>query len=259
MKTIAISKIVKHGTRVLAEHAPTILTGFAAAGVVATSIMTYKATLKADQYLNAMCDENASEETVKAVKRETYKFYIPAAVTGAATIGCVVGANYLNYRKITALAAACSVAETALAEHRDKIEQILGDKELEKIDNALALDHMPENVSSEDIINTGKGNFLCCEGYLTGAMFRSSEAWIRKCINDFNELVNQNTYASYNDLLSLLGLHEVQFGNEIGWNVHINGLLRVRFTYDGRDDADGEPYLIIEPINPPVHNYADII
>lgn len=256
VNSTTIKRLYRFSKDALKQNAPTILTTFVAAGVVGTGVLTHRATLKAEEILRTSLDENASEETTKAVRRSTYKYYIPPIALGAATIGCAVGANYLNFKKITALAAACSVAETALNDQRDKIEELLGEKTLEKIDNSLAVD--AKERATEVPIKTGHGNYLCCEGYLTGALFRADEDWIHKAVNEFNELVNANTYASFNDLLTCFHLHEVDYGNELGWNVHINGILRVRLTY-GREEQTGEPYVVIRPMNLPVHNYADIL
>lgn len=253
-----VRRLGQHAMLMLTRNAPSILTTFAAGGVVGTAILTHKATLKATEYVNSCTDEATNPETLAAIKRRSYKYYIPPALTGAATIGCVVGANYLNFKKITALAAACSVAETALSDQQAKIQEIFGSKGLEEVENAVAQqrgDYILD--SNREIVETGKGTFLCCEGYLTGCKFHASEEWVRRCINEFNELVNQSHYASFNDLLSILGLPEVDFGNELGWNVHINGILVPIFTYDG-DPMTGEPYMIFTPRNKPILNYAEI-
>lgn len=250
-------KLIAQGAKLVKDYAPTILTGAAVSGVIFTAVFAKEGALEADKYVKENTTDDMTEDEKKLVKRDSLLCYAPAAVVAAGTIGCIVGANYFNFKKITALAAACSVAESALKENRSKIAELFGQDKLDKLDHAIAKDHVLN--SREEIVETGKGQVLCCEGYLTGAKFRASEDWIRRCVNDFNELINLNTYASFNDWLSILGLREVKFGDEIGWNIHINGLMRLKVIPDKDEEGSREPYLIFYPTNAPIHNYADII
>jgi len=252
------SKYAKIGKAFLTKHSADILTGFTAAGVIITAFETRKAALKAEEYLRVNGYESANEDTKKVLKVEAAKNYILPVATGAATIAAAVGANYINHKQIAGLAAACTVAETALTEHRNKIEELLGAKELQKIDDAVNTDKASEFLgSNEEPVLTGKGTILCCEGYLTGAKFRANVDWVRKCVNDFNALVNHDTYACFNEFLSMLGLHEVEAGNNLGFNVHQNGLMRISITSD-IDPITGEPYMIFTQDNPPIANFMEI-
>lgn len=84
----------------LKKNTSTILTCVGAAGVIATTVMAVQATPKALTLIK-------EEETIKGgdlTKLEKVKVagptYIPAAVTGVATIACIFGANVLNLRSI---------------------------------------------------------------------------------------------------------------------------------------------------------------
>lgn len=169
MKKLPISKMVKVSKAFLVKHSADILTGFTACGVVITAIETHKATLKAEEYLRINGYSQANPDTQKVLKREAAKKYAVPVVTGVATIGAAVGANYINHKQIAGLAAACTVAETALAEHRDKIEELMGEKALQKLDDELNIEKAADILTNDDeVLVTGKGDVLCCEGYLTG-------------------------------------------------------------------------------------------
>lgn len=258
MRKPNFSRMYKIGKAFLTKHSADILTGFTAAGVVVTAIETHKSTLKAEEYLRVNGYSEANDDTKRVLKLEAAKKYALPVVIGTGTIAAAIGANYINHKQIAGLAAACTVAETALSEHRDKIEELLGAKELQKLDDAVNIDKAVDILASpEEPILTGKGTVLCCEGYLTGTKFRANVDWVRKCVNDFNESVNHDTYACYNEFLSMLGLHEVEAGNKLGFNIHQNGLMRISVTSD-IDPMTGEPYMIFTQDNPPIANFMEI-
>lgn len=263
MKKIPFGKIYKVSKAFLVKHSADILTGFTACGVVITAIETHKSTLAAEEYLRINGYEQANPDTQKVLKFNAAKKYAVPVITGVATIGAAVGANYINHKQIAGLAAACTVAETALNEHRDKIEELMGEKALKKIDDEVNLDKGAELIANdEDIYDTGRGKVLCCEGYLTGRKFWADPDWIRKAVNDFNERVNQETYASYGEFLEILwqDCREIvipKSAENLGYAVHSNGLMRIEITSDV-DPKTGLPYLIFSPTNMPIANYMDM-
>lgn len=263
MKKIPFGKMVKVSKAFLVKHSADILTGFTACGVVITALETRKATIKAEEYLRVNGYDKANPDTQKVLKWESRKNYILPVVTGAATIGAAVGANYINHKQIAGLAAACTVAETALSEHRDKIEELMGEKALQKIDDDVNIDKAVDILDNDDeVYDTGRGKVLCCEGYLSGRKFWADPDWIKRAVNDFNERVNQDTYCSYAEFLDILwqdcrSIVIPRSAENLGYNVHQNGLMRIEITSD-IDPKTGQPYLIFSPTNPPIANYMEI-
>lgn len=255
-----VGKLIKHG---LVKHSADILTGFTAAGVVLTAIETHKATLKAEEYLRVNGYSEANPDTQKILKIEAAKKYVLPVAIGAGTIGAAVGANYINHKQIAGLAAACTLAETALSEHRDKIEELMGTKALTKIDDDILADKGRRIVANQQpILETGHGNILCIEG-LTGQKFHASPEWVYRCRNEFNERVNLDQYCSYGEFLEILwcGCKDVFIPKhlyDVGYNIHANGLLTIKSPhYEG--DEDSEPYLVFEPYNNPISTYMEIL
>lgn len=264
LKKIPIRRFYKLGKAFFVKHSADILTAATAAGVVITAVETHKATLKAEEYLriNGYYDK-ANPETQKTLKYESYKNYIFPAGIGLLTIGTAIGANYINHKQIAGLAAACTVAETALTEHKDKIKELMGERALGKIEDEINIDHAEKAFEANDeIFATGTGAVLCCEGYQTGRLFRSSTDYIKRCVNEFNERVNNDTYASWGEFLDILwdNCRDIRIPDEsyeIGYNVHQNGLLRIRITSDILPST-GEPYMVFKPVNVPIANYMEI-
>lgn len=262
MKKLPVGRMYKVGKAFLVKHSADILTCFATAGVVMTAVETHKATKKAEEYLRANGYDQANPETQKVLKWESRKNYILPAAIGAGTIGAVVGANFINHKQIAGLAAACTILETTVNENRDKIEELMGAKALQKLDDEINLDKASDILeNNEEVYETGRGDVLCCEGFLTGRKFKASPDWIRRAVNDFNERVNQDTYCSYGEFLDILwqdcrDLVIPKSAMSLGYNVHQNGLMRIEITSDV-DPKTGLPYLIFSPTNLPISNYMD--
>lgn len=264
MKKLPIGRYWKVGKAFFVKHSADFLTGFTACGVVLTALETRKATLKAEEYLRVNGYDKANPDTQKVLKFNAAKHYAVPAAIGVATIGAAVGANYINHKQIAGLAAACTVAETALSEHRDKIEELLGEKTLAKIDDEANREKAQKILKNDDeVLETGRGNVLVVDTYFTGRKFRASVEYVKRSINEYNEKINNDTYCSSYEFAEIL-LRDVLRGAVIpevnydyGYNVHINGLLRMGFTSDV-DEVSGEPYLALAPINKPIANYMEI-
>ena len=107
MNKEAISKFARDVRTSLSRHSPAILMGIGIAGMVTTTVVAVKATPKALRLIEEKKQELDVEsltpvETVKAA----WKCYIPAAVTGAVSIACLIGSNSVNTKRNAALATA---------------------------------------------------------------------------------------------------------------------------------------------------------
>ena len=94
-----MNDLLNTSRRFLKRNASTILTAVGGAGVVATSIMAVKATPKALILLHEAKEEKGDELTLSETIKVAGPVYIPAIITGAATLSCIFGANALNKRQ----------------------------------------------------------------------------------------------------------------------------------------------------------------
>lgn len=243
---------VSHG---IVKHSPAILTGLGIAGGVTTVVLAVRATPKAMYLLDQAREakrimplpEDAEIEddvtlTVGETVKAAWKCYIPAAVSGAVSIGCIIAGQTVNSKRNAAIAAAYGVAETALTEYQTKVIEKIGTKKETEIRDAIAQDHVKENpVSKNDIIITGKGEMLCYDD-VGGRYFESDVESIRKVINDLNAEMIQENYISLNDFYYAIGLSSTSLGNDMGWNIS-DGLIDVVFS--GSISDDGRPCIVI--------------
>ena len=106
----------------------TILTCLGAAGVIATSIMTAKATTKASKLLESAVWEKGNVLTKKETIKAVIPAYIPAALVGITTIACIFGSNAVSARQKASLASAYALLSGAYAKYKDKVIELYGDE-----------------------------------------------------------------------------------------------------------------------------------
>ena len=250
-----LQTIARQTLRTLKKHSPGILTGIGIVGLLATSVMAVDATPKAMELIREKKEELGVEkltaaETVKA----TWKCYIPAAVTAATSVACIVGANSVNAKRQAALATACTLSETAMREYKDKVVETIGEKKEREVMDAIAKDKIEKNpVSKSEVILTNKGDTLCFDPW-SSRYFKSDAEKLRKAVNDLNyQLINEGC-VTLNDFYYDIGLDETRPGETLGWNINRGG--QVQFRFSSQVAEDGTPCLVLEFINPPSYDYS---
>ena len=126
----------------VSQHSPEILTGIGIVGMITTTVLAVKATPKALTLIEEKKEELelypgdklTPVETVKV----TWKCYIPAAVTGATSVACLIGTSSVNLRRNTALATAYNLSATALTEYKEKVIESIGEKKEQTIRDKVA-------------------------------------------------------------------------------------------------------------------------
>lgn len=254
-----ISKLTKNGLRILSENSPAILTGMAVAGTITTAVFAGRGSIQADRHMTKVYDEMEKAEdhspvTKKDVLKETWKFYIPAAIMGASTIACIIAAHSVHTRRNAAVMAAYSLTETAFSEYKDKILEEIGEEKEQKIREAVGVDHIkknqpPANDSSLMIVD-GEAKTLFRDA-MSGRYFKSDMETVRRAVNDINERCIGHNYASLNEFYSLLDLEHTILGDELGWMA--DKLMDV--TYSAHLSDDGRPCVDINYVVGPYQGY----
>jgi Family of unknown function (DUF6353) len=247
------AKVIARFTK---ENAPTILTGLACAGVVGTVVLAVRATPDAmtsragvQEDADAENRDLSIQETVKA----TWKHYIPAAIAGTATIGCIIGANRIGVKRYAALAGAYGLLEKGFREYRDKVLTEVGEKKEQAIRDKIAQDRVGADPVRSSVVIIGNGEVMCYDMEI-GRYFKSSHEDIRRAENDFNREVLHDLYCDLNKFYELLGLPPVDVGDRVGWNV--DHPMELTFTSVLNDDA--QPCLAVSFKNPPRADFGKI-
>lgn len=260
MSKFDMTKLFKDIQTFTSKHSPEILTGIGIAGMITTTVLAVRATPKAlsliedkKEELELQPDEKLTPaETVKA----TWKCYVPAAVTGAVSITCLIGANSVNARRNAALATAYNLSATALSEYQEKVVETIGEKKEQIIRDEVAKDRLKkEPVDKTPIIVTGNGNSRFYDD-ITKRRFTSDIEKIKRVQNDLNaRMLEGEDYVSLNDFYYEIGLEGVDFGDEIGWNIYNGRSGMIKIDFSAHLDDDGVPCIVLNYAVAPKRGY----
>lgn len=262
MNTMQLKAIFTELGKAARKHSPEILTGIGIAGMLSTTVFAVRATPKALMLIEEKKREKkfAGEQpelTKVEIVKTAWKPYIPAAVTGAASVACLVGASSVNARRNAALAAAYALSETTLADYKEKVVETIGEKKAQEVKDAIAKDKIENDpVTRKEIIATDKGETLCYDA-LSGRYFKSDIEYIRRAVNNLNERLLFDTHISLNEYYDEIGLEEIfPMGENLGWTVDPDsankGLIELDFS---SQLAEGTPCLVVGFSNAPRYDY----
>lgn len=262
--------------KVVLNNATTILSGMAVAGVVGTVALAIRATPgardKIDQEVNRKW-QNADAPKIKVdespegeipikkglsqveVVKLVWRDYIPAAISGAATVVCILGANQIGLRKQAALVGAYTLVDTAFTSYKDEVLKVIGAKKEQEVRDSVGTKEIQDNPPVlTQVIMAGGGDQLCRDA-LTGRYFRGDSETIRRAENDINaRIIGGDMYASLNEFFELLDLPPVRLGEILGWNTDV--MLKVVLT--SALSEDGIPCLAIGYLSLPKVDYDKV-
>lgn len=259
MSKIDVAKLFKDVQEVLSKHSPEILTGIGIAGMITTTVLAVKATPKALKLIEQKREElhPDSDEKLTPVEtvQATWKCYIPAAVTGVASVACIIGASSVNARRNAALATAYNLSTTALAEYKDKVIETVGEKKEREIRDKVAEEHAkkdPVNPSTIVVTNKGSTRFM---DVITKRRFTSDIETINQIVNRLNRrMINGEDYISLNEFYYEIGLDGCYVGDELGWNV-ARGLIELPEPPHAIVDTDGVPCIVLDYVVAPKRGF----
>jgi hypothetical protein len=245
-----IGILLKQAGKVVAENSPAILTGIGVTGVVTTAVLAAKGAFKsageivaeeAELALKVESEEitpDEAEMTKKDMFDLTWKNYVPAFITGIATVGVIICAHNIADRRVAAAAAAYTFVEKSFKDYQDKTKEKVGEKKEREIHDEVVEKRFRERDRSRPIIySSGRGNTNCFDSW-SGRQFKSDMQEIQKAINNFNAQVLADDFVSLSVFWSYLGLDPTDQSDNLGWTP--DRLLAVKFTCVLEDD---EPHL----------------
>ena len=232
---------------VVSKNATTILAAVAVSGVVATTVLAVRATpraLGAIHEATPLDFENAEFLPLTRVEKAkvAWKFYIPTAVMGTATIACIIGGNTISTRRTAALASAYTLADTAIKEYQSKVVEVIGENKENKIRDAIAQDHLDANPVSNQIVSITSGGEMLCYDTVSGRYFKSDIETLRRAENTLNQRLLNSSYVSLNEMYREIGLDEVKLGDDMGW-VPDNML---EFRFSARLADNNQPCVVLD-------------
>lgn len=255
MDKTVITNALRNTKTNLIKHSPQILTGVGIVGMIGTTVMAVKATPKAIKIIDEKRVEKCDELTPVEVIKATWKCYIPSAITGVASVGCLIRANSISTRRNAALVTAYNLSRNALAEYKEKVVETIGEKKEQAVVDKIAKDKIEKDpVSNHEVIKLTKGTTLCYDAVF-GRYFMSDIETIRRAVNKINRSIVSDMYASLNDFYSEIGLPHVDVGELLGWN-YDDGEVEIFFSSDLSED--GTPCLVIHYNVVPKYDFSKL-
>ena len=251
MKKSNVAKLFNTIKSGMCKRSPEILIGFGIAGMITTTVLAVKATPKALMLIEDAQYEKEEVLTTTEKVKAVWKCYVPAAVTGTASIACIIGANSVNAKRNAAIATAYKLSEAAFVEYKDKvIEEIIREKVAQK-----KVDDKP--VAKSEVIITGGGDVLFLEP-VSMRYFKSDIESVRKMVNDLNFRLTtgMEEYISLSEFYDEIGLSHTSTSDDLGWNIYRDGQISINFPAAKTDK--GEPCLVLDYSVSPRYDYAKL-
>ncbi|MBO5906191.1 MAG: hypothetical protein J6Q84_07225 [Kiritimatiellae bacterium] len=255
MNKLNFTKLVKGVGSSISKHSPEILTGIGVAGMITSTVLAVKATPKALRLIDdRKFEEDREELTPIETIKTCWRCYIPAAVIGVVSGGCIFGATSVNLRRNAALATAYKISETALTEYREKVIETIGEKKEREVREKVSQKRLDENpISKHEVYITDKGDTLFCDP-VSKRYFKHDIDKVKRVVNELNRqmMFDMSGSISLTDFYYEIGLEKTDISDYIGWNL-ADGLIEIDYN-PGKDEYD-RPCIVLDYVRPPKHHF----
>lgn len=219
------SDLLSNALKLIKSNSPEILTALGIGGVVTTSYLVGKASFRAAKTIeqDARFDGDTMiiqdpKERAKEMVKLTWKLYIPAGISGVATIGCVVFANRSSGRRTAAAVAAYSLTERAFSEYKEKVVEQIGVNKEEKIKAEIAQQKVNNNpLGGREVKMVVGGNSLCFD-LTSQRYFRSDYETLKRVENEINFQLVHERYVGLSEFYVEIGLTVTKDSILQGWS-----------------------------------------
>ena len=261
-----MSNLLDQSKSILRRNASTILTVIGGVGIVATAVLSAKATPKALALLEEAEKEADGELTKWEVIKVAAPAYIPAVVTGVSTLACIFGANVFSKHQQASIASAYALIDNSYKAYKNKLKELYGKEAHNNIVDAIAV----EKAEEIGVYNYGPVslcNLSVEDGTSEPRLFydefsnRYFETTIEQVINaeyHFNRNFVLRGYAFLNELYEFLGLEQTDYGDKVGWSTD-DETYWVEFNHRKAlmDNDTLEAYIIETPYGPTLEAVVD--
>ena len=236
----------------LKQNGSTVLTCAGAIGVIATAVTAVKVTPKAMKLLDKAREEKNDELTKMEVIKIAGPSYIPSISIGAATIGCIFGANVLNKRHQAALTALYSLLNSSYKEYRSKVNETFGENADHKVVNAIAQERCDTLAEK----SSGKMRFM---DFYSLQIFESTMEDVYNAEDYINKIINERGFVLLSEFYEALGTRNIIDDDDaVGWPKQLlcyHGVDHIAFVHDIINTKSGEECCIITPVVDPIPIY----
>ena len=250
------NKILSKIQKSIAKNSPTILAVMAGIGTVASVGLAIDGTLQSKKRIKKAKEENPTGDISKADKALIYiKAYAPTACMVVATELCIYGSHKIHEKRLATLGAAYILSESNFKEYKEKAEELLGEKKVQEIEDAIVQKHIdetpqtPQNTSANHLPNATQLGLWFDE--TSRRYFYSNAEYIRKAELEANAILQKNGFVSINDVYELLGIEPIILGDDMGWQSDMNEevIIQIGAALMGPDIPVGTILMEVHPSN----------
>ena len=191
------------------KNSPVILSVIGATGVIITSGLTIKATIKANNLYNSL--DNKEELNKKDIVRLFWKEYIPAGISASATIICIFGASYINQKMKASLISAYYLLQNSYMDYKNATNELY-----ENADSKIRHKLFEDKYSKENISLQNDDTEIFFD-YWSGSFFESTMDEMLRHESEFLETLSINGWVSINEWEHILGNRPMINGDILGW------------------------------------------
>lgn len=256
------TEIIAHLTRTLnrtglkiKKHSPEILLVTGTVGVVASTVMACKATLKVEEIIDGAKDkldmihrvssdptkakqypEEDSKKDLTIVYTQTavklIKLYGPSVTIGVASLACMIGSNRILNKRNAALAAAYAAVDKSFKEYRGRVIERFGkqmDRELRYNIKAQEIEETTVDANGKETVTKKTVDVMDPNSYSQYAIVfdDSNEGWdpdperskyfLIQQQNWANERLKSRGHLFLNEVYDMLGAKRTKAGAQVGW------------------------------------------
>jgi len=260
----AISRTVARNSLLLQKRSPHVLFGVGVVGMVGTTVLACRATLKMDTVLD---EAKGKLETAKTLEHPDYsekdrgrdtsliyfqtsvkivKLYAPAVIVGGLSIAALTSSHRILTRRNAALTVAYSALDRGFREYRARVVEKYGEEEDRNLRyGSRQVQIEDENGKKKMVTRVDIDN----DPSIYARFFDSySTSWSKepeynliflKCQQNYaNDLLRSRGHVFLNEVYDMLGIPRSKAGAVVGWLLSPNGETDnfVNFgVFDGRD------------------------
>ena len=237
------------------KHSPEILAGVGVVGVVASTVLACKATIKVNDILTdakeqidkvnsvknnpAYADRYSEEDAKKDLSVvyvqkgvEIVKVYLPAFALGTISIGCLLSSNNILRKRNAALGAAYATLDKSYKAYRNRVVERFGsevEKEIRYNIRAEEVEHTTIDEEGNEVVVKEEVKTMDPNLYSDYAKFfdESNVNWNRNPEYNLMFLKSQQQYANdllksrgrlfLNEVYDMLGIERTKAGQVVGW------------------------------------------
>lgn len=256
------TEIITHLTRTLnrtglkiKKHSPEILLVTGTVGIVASTVMACKATLKVEEIVDEAKDkldmihrvssdptkaeqypEEDSKKDLTIVYTQTavkfIKLYGPSVTIGVASLACMIGSNRILNKRNAALAAAYAAVDKSFKEYRGRVIERFGkqmDRELRYNIKAQEIEETTVDENGKETVTKKTVEVMDPNNYSQYAIVfdDGNEGWdpdperskyfLIQQQNWANERLKSRGHLFLNEVYDMLGAKRTKAGAQVGW------------------------------------------